>query len=147
MNSEWMWLGQWPHLYLTYCICETNYPIPSYIIVTAYSIYETHMVCCCLHFTTRVLSIPILSKWRVKGVQILPCNSWLYAIWKRQCSWLCYLWVAHSQYTVFSSVELSVLLFSFISLSVQISPTFHFFRYQIKYPSRGRVLHLKLALI
>ena len=43
----------------------------------------------------------------VKWVWILSCNSWLYAIWKRQCSWSCYLWVAHSKYLE----ELSVLLF------------------------------------
>ena len=47
-------------------------------------------------------------------------------IWRRQCSWLCYLWVSHSKYTVFLSVELSVLLSSFISLYVQISTTFYF---------------------
>ena len=42
-------------------------------------------------------------------------------------SWLCYVWVAHLKYTLFLSVELSVLLFSFMSLSVQISTNISIF--------------------
>ena len=62
--SRCAWDRESISLSLSYCICDKNLPMPFYIIVTAYGIYETHMVCCRLHFTTRVLSILILSKWR-----------------------------------------------------------------------------------